>query len=52
MLNSNFNSFPNIYDDIPNDDNVTQFQAGGEAKILNLADHIPGASDWPDLDKL
>jgi len=52
MLNSNFNTFPNIYDDIPNDESVTKYQAGGEAQILNLADHIPGASDWPDLDKL
>ena len=50
--NININSFPSVYDDIPNDDNITKFQAGGESQILNLEEHIPGASDWPDIDKI
>lgn len=52
MLTDNNNTFPSVYDDIPNDDNITKFQAGGESQILNLGEHIPGASDWPDIDRI
>ena len=53
MLTDNINNtFPSVYDDIPNDDNITKFQAGGESQILNLGEHIPGASDWPDIDRI
>ena len=45
-------SFPSVYDDVANDENITKFQFGGETKITNLEDLFPGASDWPDMEKL